>query len=137
MSAEVHFDERSGLVPVKTPWGQWYQTMEEVYIEINLPEHTRAKEINVDFRLKYIAVAVKGKTIIKGDLHEKVVTDECMWSLEDRNFLRIVLIKIRGCQTCWMSLLVNEYEADPFTFDQMEKKLTLERFQKEYIDDYS
>ncbi|XP_077984319.1 nudC domain-containing protein 2-like [Glandiceps talaboti] len=131
MASDVHFDERSGHVPCKTPWGQWYQTMEEVYVEVELEEGTRAKEIAVEFKTKQISVVVRGQQLIKGELKEKVVADECIWSLEDRKFLRIVLTKPRGSQSCWPSLLVNEFETDPYTFDLMEKKLTLERFQKE------
>ena len=37
----------------------------------------------------------------------------------------------RDAASGWKSLLANEYSADPWTFNEMEKKLTLERFQKE------
>ena len=46
--------------------------------------------------------------------------------------LRICLPKsISTADKCWNSLLKDKYVADPFTFDQMEKKLTLQRFQYE------
>ena len=46
--------------------------------------------------------------------------------------LNIVLIKSqRKASECWKSLLVDEYVVDSFTFMEMEKKLTLERFQSE------
>ena len=48
--------------------------------------------------------------------------------------MRIILVKSgRDAANCWHSLLSNEYSADPWTFNEMEKKLTLERFQKEVI----
>ena len=51
---------------------------------------------------------------------------------EDNELVRIILVKSgRDAANCWHSLLINEYSADPWTFDEMEKKLTLERFQKE------
>ena len=51
---------------------------------------------------------------------------------EDNELVRIVLVKSsRDAASCWKSLLVNEYSTDPWTFSEMEKKLTLERFQKE------
>lgn len=37
----------------------------------------------------------------------------------------------RKASECWKSLLVDQYIADPLTFMEMEKKLTLERFQSE------
>lgn len=52
--------------------------------------------------------------------------------LEDNELVRIILVKSgRDAANCWHSLLTNEYLADPWTFNEMEKKLTLERFQKE------
>ena len=51
---------------------------------------------------------------------------------EDRSLLRIVLIKSnRDAANCWKSLLQGKYEADLLAFNNMEKKLTLERFQRE------
>lgn len=46
--------------------------------------------------------------------------------------IRIMLVKSgREASNCWSSLLEGKYACDPMTFDQMEKKLTLERFQQE------
>ena len=51
---------------------------------------------------------------------------------EDGNVVRIVLVKSeRDAANCWKALLVGEYEANPWEFQNMEKKLTLERFQRE------
>ncbi|XP_077865486.1 nudC domain-containing protein 2-like, partial [Saccoglossus kowalevskii] len=81
MSDDVHFDETSGIESMKTAWGQWYQTMEEVYVEIDLEEGTKSKEVKVETKIKYLKVIVRGQEIIKGDLFAKVVTNECVWSL--------------------------------------------------------
>lgn len=54
------------------------------------------------------------------------------YSIEDGTLLRIVLVKSsRDAANCWRSLLQGKYEADPLAFTNMEKKLTLERFQRE------
>lgn len=56
--------------------------------------------------------------------------------LEDKKLLRIVLVKShRDAANCWRSLLEGQYAADAYVLDQMEKKLTLERFQNE-VDTY-
>ena len=39
-----NFDERS-VVPSSTPWGSWYQTIEEVVIEVDIPLGTRSRDI--------------------------------------------------------------------------------------------
>ncbi|TNN62276.1 NudC domain-containing protein 2 [Liparis tanakae] len=88
----VHFEERSGVVPCETPWGSWYQTMEEVFIEVDVPHGTS----------------------------------------EDKCLIRIILMKTnREAGNCWSSLLEGEYCANAWVQDQMQRKLTLERFQRE------
>ncbi|XP_071846333.1 nudC domain-containing protein 2-like isoform X2 [Apostichopus japonicus] len=130
-----NFDEKSGIVPCITPWGQWYQTMEEVTLEVNVPEGTTSKEIKVDFKPKHLTCRVRAGEI-KGELFERVLVDDCLWSLEDRKKVQIMLVKSRrSADNCWPSLFVDQYKADPLTFDDMEKKMTLERFQKEFVDD--
>lgn len=55
------FDERSGVVYCKAPWGQWGQTIEEVFIEVEVSEgNIRAKDISCDIKPNSIAVSVKG-----------------------------------------------------------------------------
>lgn len=56
----------------------------------------------------------------------------CVCSTEDRTLLRIVLVKAhKDAANCWKSLLEGQFEGDVWEVDQMEKKLTLERFQIE------
>ena len=60
-----HFDERSGVEYCHTPWGQWGQTIEEVYVEVNVPEGTRSKDIRCDLKPKSICVTVNKEIVIK------------------------------------------------------------------------
>lgn len=51
---------------------------------------------------------------------------------EDGKLIRIILTKTnREAGNCWLSLLEGQYCADPWVQDQMQRKLTLERFQRE------
>ncbi|XP_040841118.1 nudC domain-containing protein 2 isoform X2 [Ochotona curzoniae] len=109
------FEERSGVVPCGTPWGQWYQTLEEVFIEVQVPPGTRAQDIQCGLQSRHVALAVGGREILKGKLFDSTIADEGTWTLAN----------------CWTSLLESEYAADPWVQDQMQRKLTLERFQKE------
>ncbi|XP_069510382.1 nudC domain-containing protein 2 [Ambystoma mexicanum] len=128
----MHFDERSGVVPCRTSWGLWYQTMEEVYIEVAVPPGTTAKEVQCVLESRHLSLIVRGKNILKGKLFGCTIVDEGTWTLEDRKLIRIVLMKSnRDAGNCWPSLLENEYAADPWVQDEMQKKLTLERFQRE------
>ncbi|NWS65523.1 NUDC2 protein, partial [Crotophaga sulcirostris] len=126
------FEERSGLVPCVTAWGRWYQTLEEVFIEVQVPPGTRAKDVCCSLQSRHIALSVRGREVLQGKLFDSTITDEGTWTLEDRKLIRIVLMKTnRDAGNCWTSLLENEYAADPWVQDQMQRKLTLERFQRE------
>jgi hypothetical protein len=60
------------------------------------------------------------------------IADEGTWTLEDRKIVLIVLTKTNIGAANWQtSLLESDYAADPWVDDQLQKKLTLERCQKE------
>ena len=60
-----NFDERSGMVYCKTSWGQWGQTIEEVFIEVDVTEGTKARDIRCDIKPKAISVTVSNKLLIQ------------------------------------------------------------------------
>lgn len=60
-----HFDEKSGIVPFKTEWGSWWQTVYEVHIEVDLPVNTRSKDASVKIQTNYIECVVHKNTIFK------------------------------------------------------------------------
>ena len=61
-----HFDERSGVVYCKTGWGQWGQTIEEVFIEVDVAEGTKARDIQCNIKPKSISLTVSNKVLIQG-----------------------------------------------------------------------
>lgn len=61
----AHFEEKSGSVPCKTPWGSWYQTMEEVFVEVDVPNGTTAKEVKCSLGSKQVELRVKGQEVFK------------------------------------------------------------------------
>uniref|UniRef100_A0A671TVA4 NudC domain containing 2 n=1 Tax=Sparus aurata TaxID=8175 RepID=A0A671TVA4_SPAAU len=126
----AHFEERSGVVPCKTPWGSWYQTMEEVFIEVNVPHGTSAKEVKCHLGSRDVELRVKGEEIIKP--RSSLTLFYIFVCSEDKCLIRIVLMKTnREAGNCWSSLLEGEYCANAWVQDQMQRKLTLERFQRE------
>lgn len=65
------FEERSGLVPCATPWGRWYQTMEEVFVEVNVPQGTRARDVECSLKSRHLALTVAGKEVLKVPLQNR------------------------------------------------------------------
>lgn len=78
----TNFDEKSGVAYCKTPWGQWGQTIEEVFIEIDVTEaNVKAREIRCDILPTSISVAIRGVVKVEGKLYGTVVRDESVWTL--------------------------------------------------------
>ncbi|XDB66605.1 hypothetical protein ABFV05_020221 [Capra hircus] len=108
------FEACSGVVSCGTPWGQWYQTLEEVFTEVQIPSGTCTQDSH------------------GGANSDSAIANEGTWTLEDRKMICIVLTKMRrDAANCWTSLLEYEYAAHPWVQDQMQRKFTLGRFQKE------
>ena len=59
------FEERSGVVPCGTPWGQWYQTLEEVFTEVQIPSGTCTQDSQCSLQSKHVALAMGGHKILK------------------------------------------------------------------------
>ena len=60
-----NFDERSGIVPSKTPWGSWSQTMEEVTVEVDVLPGTKSRDVCCKIQPRNIQLSVGGKEIFK------------------------------------------------------------------------
>jgi len=118
---------------VQTSWGQWSQSLDEVTIEINVTPGSSSREIKCIIKSDSIAVTVRNDSIIQGKLFAGIVGDDSFWTLEDKKLLRIVLHKREmDDQNVWKSLLDNnEYPVNAEEWENVEKKLSLERFQKD------
>uniref|UniRef100_A0A8C7VWP4 CS domain-containing protein n=1 Tax=Oncorhynchus mykiss TaxID=8022 RepID=A0A8C7VWP4_ONCMY len=111
--------EESGVIPCKRPRGNWSQTTEEVFIEVNVLRGTSGKEVKCNLGYKLIELHVKKAT----SLHRTWTLVMCL--------ICIVLMKTnREGGNCWSSLLEGEYCTDTWLQDQMQRKLTLERFHR-------
>jgi len=134
MSNISHFAEKSGIVQCNTPWGRWWQTVYEVFIEVNLPEGSTKTDVDVRIRPKFLEIIIKNQSIIKGDLYQPVIADETVWTIEERKLLHIQLSKVDPMSETrmWTSLLQgNQFAPDPWTLKEMETKVDLEKFQIE------
>lgn len=60
-----HFDEKSGVVPFKADWGQWYQTIEEVHIEITKYKNLKSKDVSIQITASHIKCQVLNNIVIE------------------------------------------------------------------------
>ena len=67
----------------KTVWGSWTQQLTTAELNVPVPQETTSKQLIVDIQRKHLKVGLKGQPlIIDGELHKKVVVDDCFWTLE-------------------------------------------------------
>lgn len=128
-----HFDEKRPVVTCSTEWGKWWQTVGEVFIEVDVEEGTLPKQIQIQIKPNFISCKVKDKEIFQGKLRRTVMAEESTWVLEERKRISILLVKSDPPNTehIWQSLLVGQFAPNPWEFGEMQKQLDLERFQIE------
>ena len=61
----VDFDEKSGVVWSSTDWGCWGQTIEEIFIKVNLPENTTSKQVLCKTTARSIKCTVRGTVVFE------------------------------------------------------------------------
>ncbi|KAL4097971.1 hypothetical protein QTP88_022650 [Uroleucon formosanum] len=134
--AVSHFDEKSGIIPCNTEWGRWWQTVDELHIEITLPVNTKSKDVKVNVTNSSITCQIFGKTLFSGNLFRKIRSDDTLWTLEDNGtLLNIVLTKAdySNKENVWEAIMEDgSFKADPITYIEMMKKMDLEKLQMKY-----
>ena len=75
-----NFDEKSGIIACKTDWGSWWQTMEEINIEINTGEPISAKVVKCEIKPKQLKVSVNGKVLIDVSLERYFWISTCIYN---------------------------------------------------------
>jgi hypothetical protein len=105
----------------------WNQTESEIEMFVKLDRisdasEVRAKNIKVSITSTTVSVAINGKTLVKGDLFAKVLSDDCTWQLEEpRNGEKVVWITLfKAIPTArnqhWKSVLKGDAEIDVSKF---------------------
>jgi len=131
----ANFEEKAGTVDFNTPHYKWTQTIEDVMVTVAVPQGTRAREVDVQIKTERLFVKLKAqpKAIIDGQLCAPIKPMDSIWTLEDdgnEKVLSLTLVKASKHES-WKGLIKGEYELDPFTAEQMDKKMMLEKFQNE------
>ncbi|XP_040570958.1 nudC domain-containing protein 2 [Lepeophtheirus salmonis] len=135
----MNFDESSGTVNCKTDWGEWYQTVKEVVILVNVEPGTKSRDVEIKIKPKRISCKVRGALLFEGIPYETVMEDDSIWTIEENKLIRIALTKAesRSKETSWLGLLKSIdgeeilFKPDPYVYNEMRKKLDLEQFQIE------
>jgi hypothetical protein len=58
------FAERSGVARCTTPWGSWWQTIDEVGVDVSVPGLERARDVAVSISANHLKVAKRDGPVI-------------------------------------------------------------------------
>lgn len=75
----------------------WTQTLQEVTVNVPLPDNTRGRDLDVKISKKHLKVGLKSKSpelIINAPLTNIIIMDDSCWTIEDGNQLVIILQKL-------------------------------------------
>lgn len=98
----------------------WSQTVQEVEVQIAIPDGTKSNQLDVKIKQKHLSVAFKGKApFIEGELCEKVKVEDSFWSIEERKFLNLHLCK--AYEAIWKCVVLGDKEIDPKTVDNSKR----------------
>mmetsp|Transcript_14115 Transcript_14115/g.18855 ORF Transcript_14115/g.18855 Transcript_14115/m.18855 type:complete len:328 (+) Transcript_14115:33-1016(+) len=69
----------------KTSWGVWSQQLAELQMQVPIPANIKSRDLAIDIGRKHLKVQIKGqdKPLIDADFFQKVVVEECFWTLEE------------------------------------------------------
>jgi len=128
------FEEKAGTVDYHAKDYTWTQTIEEVVVLIPVPIATRGRDLEVLIKGDRLLVKNRDRCILDGAPFGPIKPKESIWTLEDRDKetkeVRMVLQKAITHDS-WKGLLQGE-AIDPHTADLMDKKMMLEKFQRDY-----
>jgi len=91
---------------------QWKQTLQDVDITFAVPKGTRAKNVDVVIKKKYLKIALNGQEpIAEGELCNEIKLDESTWSIEDQKELVVHLEKVNKVEW-WKNVLTHHPAID-------------------------
>jgi hypothetical protein len=92
--------EYKGEVPIgnggKTDKYTWTQTLQELTVNVPIPDGIKGKHLNIEFKPQSILAQIRGgETYLKGALHKRVKVDDCTWTIEEDDDLgRCVVLEM-------------------------------------------
>jgi len=90
----------------------WTQTLSDLVVTVPVPLGTKTRQLAVDITNKRLKVGMKGQPpIIDGELHKRVIVDDCFWTLEDGREVSISLQKDNKMEW-WKCVIAGHTEID-------------------------
>ncbi len=106
----------------------WSQSINEVILQIPVPEGTTSKQMDIKIQTKKLFVKIKGQDtpLIDGELQERVKVEGSFWSIEDKKYVNITFEK--AYEAIWKAVIIGDKEIDTTKVDNSKR---LEEFDLE------
>ena len=92
----------------------WTQTLEEVAVNIPVPDNTRGRDLNVTISRNHLKVGLRSQPktwIVNDNLTKTVKVDDSFWTVEDGNRLVVNLTKVHQMEW-WDSVCASDPKID-------------------------
>lgn len=97
-----------------TDWGVWTQQLADLQIQVPVPKGVKSRDLTVDIQKTKLKVGVKGQPLlVDGELHKKVIVDDCFWTLEEDgggNKEVVISMQKENKMEWWKCVLVGDAE---------------------------
>ncbi|KAI9299100.1 CS-domain-containing protein [Neoconidiobolus thromboides FSU 785] len=105
------------------PGYKWRQTLKEVEVVIPLEKGKRARDLNVQIKLKGIKISYKqgDQVLVEGELFNKLNMEESTWSIEDSDLV-LSLEKFNPIEW-WESVIIGHPKIDVSKIEPENSKL--------------
>ena len=111
---------------------KWGQTVYDIQIVSQFPEGTRGRNVDVKFTANTLTFGLKGSPpILDGELDFTIKPKESTWSIDPDSGELIILLQKAIKHENWKSVIKGVGVVDPFTAEEMGKKMMIEKFQLE------
>lgn len=103
----AHFAEKAGVVTANTAWGNWSQTIDEVFVEVQSENGLRTRDVKCSITANSISLTIRGKEILKGHLYGTILTEESIWTIgrQPGNRSTHVLINLIDFTQCMSNIM--------------------------------
>jgi len=102
----------------------WTQTLQEVTVQIKIPEGTKSRAVTCDIKSKTLKAGLKGQPpILTGEFYNPVKPDDCFWSLEDNGSVLSILLTKHNQMEWWKCVVKGEPEINTQKVEPANSKL--------------
>jgi len=101
----------------------WVQTLDTVTVDVPVMDGLKSRDVECDIRPDKVKLTVKGKTVLEGDWHARVKSDDCWWSIQDGRVVQMTVEKFDK-MTWWSTVIKGDAQINTKKIQPENSKLS-------------